>query len=348
MIPVIKFKRWTKPRPPRKILVMRFQAIGDTIITFPYLQDLHDKSPGVVIDFLTRRESAGVARQLPMFHRVFEIGGGRNAKVQFVLCLAMLPFLWVQRYDAVIDLQHHRISRLLRRLLRAPAWSEFDRTSPLLAGIRTQATINALGLAPVGIAQSVGLREERPAEHLLNAFGWNSTSSFIILNPAGAFATREWPLENYVAFARRWLEYDDTLQFVLLGLASMKIKAAFFKQALGSRLIDLTGQTTMAEAYAIVRRAKLMVSEDSGLMHMAWTQRIPTVALLGSTPAFWSAPLGEWTRCFNSGDLPCGNCSLKVCRFGDNHCMTRLAPQTVFKEALELIDSINLATRTSR
>jgi heptosyltransferase-2 len=87
----------------------------------------------------------------------------------------------------------------------------------------------------------------------------------------------------------------------------------------------------------------LMLTEDSGLMHMAWVQGVPTVALFGSSPSYWSAPMGIWSRCLNSSDLPCGDCFLNECKFGDVHCLTRFTPQQVVEEAESLLNSIKKA-----
>ena len=339
--PVIRCIPWKKVDPPKKILAIRLQAMGDTIITLPYLQSLKDQLPSVEIYFLTRKEVGAIPRQLDMFSQVIEIGGGRNEKLQFINCLLWLPYLWWQQYDAVIDLQHNRISRFIRKVLFTKAWSEFDRSSPILAGERTRATIDALGLKPVNISSLIKVRTLSAVDNKLKLHGWNGRSNLVIVNPAGAFATRNWPLENYGTFVQQWLEkVDPDSVFVVLGFSSMKEKARTFKLHLKEKIIDLSGLTSPFEAYCIVRRARFVLTEDSGLMHMAWTQRVPTLAIFGSSPSYWSAPMGVWSRCLHSSDLPCGNCFLATCKFGDNHCLTRFTPERVVAEALELMKSI--------
>src|ERR1700712_756679 len=141
---VVRCKPWRHELPPKKILVMRFQALGDTVITLPYLQSLKQQHPQIELHFLTRREVSPIPESITLFEKVITIGGRRNAKIQFILCLLKLPWLWVQQYDAVIDLQNHKISRTVRKLLFVEAWTEFDRSSPISAGERTRQTIEAL------------------------------------------------------------------------------------------------------------------------------------------------------------------------------------------------------------
>jgi heptosyltransferase-2 len=333
--PIINAKPWKGQSNPTKILVMRFQAMGDMVITLPYLQDLKDQLPDTEIHFLTRKEVSDIPEKLEMFSRVIVIRGGRNKILQLLLSLRWIPFLWWQRYDVILDLQNHRLSRIIRKLLIVKYWSEFDRNSPVSAGERTQVAINSSAVAIVKIANSIKFQWQ-PVEEKMKSNGWQQGKPFIILNPAGGFESRNWPIEYYSDFAKRWLKKDPGMQFMVIGLPSLFKKITLLKNKLGNSLIDLTGVTTPSEAYQIVRRAKLVLSEDSGLMHMAWTQRIPTVAIFGSTPSVWSTPLGDWSYCFNSSDLPCGNCFLEKCKFNDNHCLTRWTGETVFEKSVEL------------
>jgi heptosyltransferase-2 len=120
----------------------------------------------------------------------------------------------------------------------------------------------------------------------------------------------------------------------------MSHKAGLFRSHLKERFIDLTGKTTPFEAFSLVGKAKLMLTEDSGLMHMAWVQGVPTIALFGSSPDYWSAPLGEWSQCLSSSDLPCGNCFSETCQFGDVHCLTRYTPEFVVEAACSLLSKL--------
>ncbi len=336
----ILHKAWKEKSMPKKILVIRFQALGDLMITLPYLQSLKEQIPHVQIHLMTRTEVSSVPENLTLFEKVFSIGGGRNAKFQFLLSLLLIPYLLWLNYDVVLDLQNHRISKIIRKLLRAKAWSEFDRSSRILAGERTRLTIDAPQIAQAFISPRLELKNKLPVENKLKSVGWDGEKTLIILNPAGAFTSRNWPIENYIAFAKLWLKGNPSSQFLILGLSSLKPKAISLKKELGNNFIDLTGMTSVVEAFAIIKLSTLMLTEDSGLMHMAWVQGVPTIALFGSSPSYWSSPLGAWSRCFNSADLPCGDCFLNECKFGDVHCLTRLLPERIAEEADALLKSI--------
>jgi ADP-heptose:LPS heptosyltransferase len=334
----IAAKPWTGPDTPKRILAIRLQAMGDVVITLPYLQQLRRSLPrSVRFDLLTRRETEDIPKNIQLFDNVFSIGGGRNHKRQLVDTFFLLPKLWMQGYDMVIDLQNTLISKIVRKTIRPKAWSEFDKYSPLAAGERNRLSIEAAGLGKNDMDTQFGLKHPGKATAMLKENGWNEGDKLIVLNPAGFFETRNWPLQNFVDFAGLWLQQFPHSKFIVLGTSFVGKKASFLQQQVGDRLINLTGQTVASDAFAILQHASLVISEDSGLMHMSWVSGIPTIALFGSTRSDWSRPLGPHSYFFDSSDLACGNCMGTVCRMGDTRCLTRVTPEMVLQQALILV-----------
>jgi lipopolysaccharide heptosyltransferase II len=340
-------KMWRKDRMPRRILAIRLQAMGDLVITLPYLQQLKNSMPpGTRLDLLTRTEVEAIPRKLDLFDKVWSIGGGRNTKLQLTLTALMLPALWFRRYEVVIDLQNNIVSKLARKCLLPQAWSEFDRFSPIAAGESTRLTIEAIGLGKcnLGMGQHFRLKHEQDAidaTGLLKANGWDTGKALVVLNPAGAFHTRNWEKSNYAQFARLWLkQYPDT-QFLILGTAFIAAKADWLAREMGPHLINLIGKTTPAGAFTILQQTTLVLSEDSGLMHMAWVSGIPTLALFGSTRSDRARPLGDRALLLDSSDLTCGNCMLRECPYGDPPCLSRYTPELVFEKAVKLLHACN-------
>lgn len=325
-----------------RILAIRLQATGDVVITLPYLNGLRARRPEARIDFLTREETASIPRSVVLFSRVFAIGGGRSFKRQCLSTLLLLPRLLGRRYDAVLDLQNNEISRWVTRALRPRVHSTFDRESPMPAGERTRRAIEESGLGPVEIDTRIETRESDKAEKILDEAGLRPGERLVVLNPAGAFPSRNWPLPSYAAFARAFQELDERsggeTKFLMLGLPSMREKADFLKSELDGRVLDLVGRTTPAEAFALVKRAHLVLSEDSGLMHMSWVSGVPTLALFGSSRSYWSRPMGERSLCLDSSDLECRFCMEAECRFGDVRCLTRREPSEVASLAMRLLN----------
>ena len=332
----IPSKSWNKKKPPGRILVIRLQAMGDLVITLPYLQALRNALPSAKLDLLTLEENKSIPHSIELFDRIYSIRGYRNFKKQLAFALLLLPKILIRRYDVVLDLQNNLISRMVRKAVMPLAWSEFDRFSPNAAGERTRLTIEAIGLGQNLPTSRFILRDEFNPQVVLKKNGWDGISAVVILNPAGAFETRNWPLKNYADFARLWLNIFPATQFLVLGVNSIAAKADYFKTELGDKIINLVNKTLPAEAFAIIQSAKFVLSEDSGLMHMAWVSGIPTLAMFGSTHRR-SRPLGHHTILLDSSDLECGNCMLEFCKYHDTHCLTRYTPEIVFEKAITLL-----------
>ncbi len=335
----IPAKPWTSNIPPKRVLAIRLQAMGDLVITLPYLQALrHTLPPGTKIDLLTRKEVASIPQNIYLFDRVYAVGGGRNAKKILLYTVLLMPRLLSRRYNMVIDLQHNSISELVLQSIRPAAWSVFDRFSPVPAGERTRLTIEAAGVGPICMNNRFRLKDANRGRDILKRAGWNETDSLVVLNPAGFVATRNWPIPNYIQFAQLWFKRFPATRFVVLGIAQMEEKAALLKQALGNRLFNLVNQTTPLDAFAVLQLASFVLSEDSGLMHMSWISGIPTMALFGSTKGAMAGPLGSHSFYLDSADLPCGNCMQSVCKWGDTRCLTRYTPGMVAEHAFALMD----------
>jgi heptosyltransferase II len=330
---------WNSRTYPEKILAIRLQALGDTIITLPYLQALHAIWPSSQIHFLTREEFSDLPRAMKIFDTVYTIGGGRDRTRQIGHAVSLVPRLRREHFDIVIDLQRNTLSRMLRRILHPKSFSEFDRFSLNTAGDRTRKTIDSLGARSLPeLLPRLDLRETSHGLSMLNAAGYRADKKLIVLNPAGNFITKSWPLDHFLGFANTWIDnVDSEVQFLVLGTEQLREKARYLKEKLGNKLINLVGRTAPSEAFVILKKADLVVSEDSGLMHMAWVAQVPLIALFGSTRSIWSKPLGNWSVSFDSSDLECGECLQPLCKFGDVRCLLRYSPDFVLETARALV-----------
>ncbi|HXB42437.1 MAG TPA: glycosyltransferase family 9 protein [Puia sp.] len=337
----ISSKPWKEAGSTCKVLAIRLQAMGDVIITLPYLRQLKNCLPdGSTLDLLSRKECVDIPSNTSLFNKIYSIGGGRNYKRQLLYSSLLLPTLFFNGYDVVIDLQNNIVSRFIRKSLMPKAWSEFDRFSPVSAGERTRLTIEASGLGDCFANSNLKLRNEKDGINILLKNGWNGDDDLVILNPAGAFETRNWPINNYVCFANHWLSQFPKTKFVIMGLEGISSKADYLKSQLGEKLINLVKQTTTSQAFVIVQLARLVLSEDSGLMHMAWVSDVPTFALFGSTRSDWARPLGSRSFFLDSSDLACGPCMREHCKYGDTHCLTRYTAGMVYEKAVLLVNSL--------
>lgn len=299
---------------------------------------MRERFPDLHFDFLTGESTQDLVRASGIFNQILTIPSGlsRSRRVQSAFRVGSI--VRRNRYDIVLDLQRNWMSRIIRMMARPSSWAEFDRFSPLPAGLRTLSVFHAAGFSDLELryAVSVDPRARDTADRLLAENGWAKGIPTVVLNPAGLWESRNWPLTSYRDLGRLWLSHEK-IQFLLLGTNRIQAQAKFLEHELGDSVINLTGRTSLGTALAALQRCSLVVSEDSGLLHMSWVSGIPTIALFGSSRADWSRPMGNHSVCLSSADLECGQCMRPSCRFGDVHCLTRHTAQSVFDTARKLL-----------
>ena len=334
----IRYRPWTGRKAPKKVLFIRLQAMGDMAITFPYIQGFKRCLPEAQIDFITREEFDTIPDSIVLFSNVYTLRGGRSTRKQAFYAVMLALKLRRTDYDVVVDLQNNKISKIIRKLLTPVSWSEFDRHSYNPAGIRTENTIRNIGLGDISPDFKFHLKDPSEGISLLKKMGWHEGNKLVVLNPAGFTPSKNWPLDYYVEFGRLFLkEYPDT-QFLVLGIERIREKVDYLKEQLGESLINLVGKTSPATAFAIIQRVSLVLSEDSGLMHMAWVSGRATIALFSVSISDRSRPLGEHSICLSSADMECGGCMLAECKFGDVRCLTRFTPEIVLEQAMSFVE----------
>jgi heptosyltransferase-2 len=87
---------------------------------------------------------------------------------------------------------------------------------------------------------------------------------------------------------------------------------------------------------AILAKAKLLVGNDSGSMHLMGALQRPQIAIFGSTSPTWTAPVNPMATVL-SRNLTCSPCFAKTCRFGHYDCLTQIQPEQVFQEAKKIL-----------
>ena len=126
-------KSWNKKNSPKRLLAIRLQAMGDVVITLPYLQALRNNLPAdTKIDLLTLEENKSIPHSIELFNKIYSIRGYRNFKKQLVFTSLLLPKILLRRYDVVLDLQNNLISRIVRKAVKPQPGASLIDFRPLL------------------------------------------------------------------------------------------------------------------------------------------------------------------------------------------------------------------------
>ncbi|GAB5470964.1 MAG: lipopolysaccharide heptosyltransferase II [Rhodospirillales bacterium] len=158
------------------------------------------------------------------------------------------------------------------------------------------------------------------------------TQSLLALCPGAAYGpAKRWPAGHFAELAKAWSTHGGAVW--VFGQKQDQAAAAEILAAAPSAASDLTGRTDLAGAVALLSLATQVVSNDSGLMHVAAALARPLVALYGSSTAVQTPPLSPEAQVLGL-DLPCRPCHQRQCPLGHLRCLTELSPAMVL-EALE-------------
>ncbi len=173
--------------------------------------------------------------------------------------------------------------------------------------------------------------DEQAADLVWRQLGLRDGNRVVVFNSSGAFgAAKLWPTEYFAALARRVAGSFDHDVLVLCGPSERSIAQEIVARAAHPRVFSLANHPlSLGLSKAVVRRARLMVTTDSGPRHFAVAFGIPLVSLFGPTPAIWGEnPTARETALAVEG-LECAGCHQRVCPLGHHRCMRELSVDRV-------------------
>ncbi len=312
-----------------KILLIRFSSIGDIVLTSPVLRCVSQQL-GAEVHFLTKKTFVGLVQYNPYVSRVF--GWGRSpAKI--------IALLRRQRYDRVLDLHHNLRSWWVRQALWRPARAFYkanlEKWLLVHLGIDVMPDRHVVHryletAYPLGVRyDGRGLDYFIPAHEEVDVGRWEGPPAPYVAFVIGAHhATKRLPLERAAELCRL-IEPP----VVLLGGPQDAARAEEMARLAGKKVFNACGRLSLHQSASVVRQASLVVTHDTGLMHIAAAFRRPIVSLWGNTvPRFGMYPfypegVDDRHLAFEVEGLSCRPCSKighERCPEGHFRCMRDL------------------------
>jgi len=343
--------------PPPRILLVRLSAIGDIVFATPLIQALRAAHPQAHLVWLAQPEYRELLAQHPELDAVIDcpIGewralwrAGRFRELWQAL-LAMRETLRAERFDQAIDLQGLFKSGLLTWFTGAPEriglgsreGSQWLMTRVLARGGEPE----RIGSEYRYLAEQLGLPLDAFAMHApVTAKAANLTSQLIEahqLQPGYAalcpFTTRpqkHWPKRHWTALADA-LHAELGLIPVLLGGPNDAEAAAQIAEHCTAPVVNLAGQTGLAEAVALIDRAALVIAVDTGLGHIGIARARPSLLLFGSTCPYRDTGRADARVLYHP--RPCSPCKRNPTCGGTFECMSDITPAEALAAARELL-----------
>jgi lipopolysaccharide heptosyltransferase II len=164
---------------------------------------------------------------------------------------------------------------------------------------------------------------------------------WLILQPGARWITKRWPVESFAELARRLAKGATELRFAILGGKEDIPLGATIAQAVPDRCLDITGKTSLPEMVEWIRLSEMMVTNDTGPMHVAAALGKPVIALFGPTEPRRTGPYGQVNWALQLNSLPCVPCFKATCAYQKPfECLRGLSPAAVEGAVLRRLEGL--------
>ncbi len=336
----------------KRALVIQTAFLGDVILTLPLVQVLKKSIPEVQIDFISIPGTVEILQSHPDITNVivYDKHGSQKSPRAF---LAFASALRKSKYDHVFCPHRSLRSCLLSRSTKAEVRVGFRNSAlkkaftnvvPWKFGVHEiERDLSLLG--PLGIP----IRREEP--HLFPTATHRSTVDkflsengiavpYLVIAPGTVWPTKQYPVEMMAEVARKMLAKFENI-VIIGGEKDAPFVSAFDPH--DKRIVSGVGKLSVMCSAELIRRAALLIANDSAPVHIASAFNIPTVAIFGPTVRdFGFYPYHERSVVVEVENLSCRPCTLhggRRCPIGTFVCMKKIAPDMVVEKALALLEA---------
>ena len=327
------------------ILVLRLSSLGDVVLTSSFLQSAREHFPEAHLDFVVRDDLVPIATALPGLRRVVAVArrAGPAALAQLGSALARENYMHV--FDLHSSLRTRLLTWRLRRRLR-PGFSKQELPRWLLVHAHRDVYGSFGGVRPLRDRMLDPLRRlgHAPSLHdthlvisqaararALECLGNGTDRVRVAVAPGARWPSKRWPAQRFAALVAR-LAATPATQFVVLGENAEAPLAAAVARAAPQASLDLCGRLELLETAAVLQRCRLLITNDSGLMHVAEAVGCPVLAIFGpTTPAFGYAPFLPASRLLHRPPAcnPCSKNGSRPCHRPTHECMENIGVEEV-------------------
>jgi heptosyltransferase-2 len=335
----------------QSILIIAPNWIGDAVTTQPLLANLKALYPDSKIDVLASNWVAPIYRACTEVHEVIEANfehkklqwglrkqlakaiEAKHYQVCFVLpnsfksalipWLANIPFRIGYRGELRFGLMNLSLDNP-RKINRPPMVEHYLALSQLLEDDES------LPLDPSVPKLNVPPAAKQSVQNKLQSANINRDLIYVMCPGAEYGPTKRWPTEHFAVLAQNLIAQNLSSQIILLGSKS--------DHALGEEISSLAkqvsnihnwcGNTSLDEAIALIGMSKAVISNDSGLMHVAAALKTPQVAIFGSSDPAHTPPLSDKAKIIWL-NMSCSPCHKRVCPLGHLRCLKDILPEQV-------------------
>ncbi|NNM59288.1 MAG: lipopolysaccharide heptosyltransferase II [Legionellales bacterium] len=335
---------------PNRILVVGPAWVGDMVMAQTLFIKLKEQYPLAQLDVLAPDWSRPLLERMPEVHQSISmpIGHGQFA---FKLRKKIANELKTNHYDIAYILPNSFKSALI------PWWAKIPKRVGWRGEMR-YLTLNDIRILDkeryplmierfmaLALPDTLSLSKPYPRPKLVvsdenvdlakHKFNLTDPRPVLALCPGAEFGpAKRWPDAYYAEIAKQWIEKG--WQVWLFGSKNDYEVCELINQAVGGVCANLAGKTSLAEAIDLLSCSSAVVSNDSGLMHIAAALNKPLVAVYGSSDPRFTPPLSDNVQIVKLG-LSCSPCFKRECPLIHMNCLNQLLPERVEKALEQLM-----------
>jgi len=320
----------------KKILIIRFSSIGDIVLTTPVIRCLRKKYPESTIHYLTKKKFAGIVQSNPNVDKVLLLEEDINVTIEEIRN---------ENYQHIIDLHHNLRTLRIKQSIKKVAFHSFNKLNiekwiftnfkinlmPHKHIVeRYMATVESLGVENDGL----GLDYFIPENDLVKEddIPFSHSHGYIAIAIGAAHNTKKLPVEKLKELVSK-IEYP----IILLGGKEDFINAEKIVESDPVKIYNACGKFSLNESADIVRNSRLVISHDTGMMHIAAAFKKNILSVWGNTvPSFGMVPYQTLYEVFQVNKLwcrPCSKTGFDKCPLGHFKCMNNQSIETIAERA---------------
>jgi len=326
-----------------RCLIVGPSWVGDMIMAQSLYRSLRAQHPGMIIDVLAPAWSGGILARMPEVRRViaspfahgrFDWAGrralARELRAENHDLAIVLPNSWksaltpyfagiAQRRGYLGEMRYGLLNDIRRLDKRAR-----PRLVQRYAALATPPDADSAQTEAPSPCLQVNADSQR---RILAELELTLDRPVLILCPGAEYGpAKRWPEAHFAALAQA--KHAEGWQIWLLGSEKDRAVTEAINRHTGSVCIDLAGRTTLEQVVDMMACARAVVTNDSGLMHVAAAVDVPLIALYGSSDPAYTPPLSDKAHVVRLG-IECSPCFQRECPLGHRNCLEHLPPTHV-------------------
>lgn len=321
--------------PYRRILIIKPGAVGDLLQMTPVFRALKRAFPDATLTMVVGHDSsARLFQHHPHLDEVIIFDRKTTHRTMESL-ITLMRDLRARKFDLVLNFQRSNLRTWLLVLATLPGRVlvyHKARNRTVHAVVNYLETLDPLGieLTDTSLDFHPGNDEEQYAQDLFKRHGMDS-GPVIALNPGATHTVNRWPAERFAELADHVQSELHARALIVGGPDDVEL-AGLIVDRTRTKPLSIAGTTSLPQLGAVLKRSAIVVSGDTGPMHLATAVGTPVVALFGAADPARTGPVGPGHVVIQASDVPCVPCCSRQCDHAVYlECMQKITAMQVLK-----------------